>query len=270
MTRAAPYGSAAWRAWKHDHHWGSTATVDPLGAGNTTLISALGVTPFAFYDRRKNLALSGSNVTSLKDVKGDGTYGPTLAPPLTTNQPTWDGSQINFSGGVSPNNQYLVTASTLSALDLSTQLTFAFVGTLSGTGGKAMFSAGNSAFTAPFIFCLSPTTGATLQTSDGATGKALSAAVSTTQAVLLIGTVNVAGTALCTIEIPGSAKVTGTGTPTALASAALLLAIGAETNGVANAGIAFRAFLAWSGGYTTGQRDTLKTWATTYHGVTLQ
>lgn len=247
------------------------SSVDPLGAGNSALISSLGVTPFLFRDVRKGLSLSGSNVTGLADVSGIGTYGPALAPPLSTNRPTWDGTFINFSGGVSPNNQYLLSASAVTGFDLSLEMTYVFIGTLVGTAGKAAFSAGNTSFTAPWILGLTgnASTGALFQTSNGVTGRAVSAGLtSPTAVVVVIYTVNVAGTALCTIEIPGLAKVTGTGTPTALASGNVFDALGAETNGVANAGNAFRAHLAWRGGYTTGQRDTLVTYAATYHGRT--
>lgn len=250
-----------------------SGVVDPLGAGNTKLMSDLGVTPFLFRDVRQGLSLSGSNVTSLPDVSGIGTYGPALAPPLSTNQPTWDGTFIQFSGAASPNNQYLRSSSAVTGLDLSLQMTYVFIGTLTGTQGKAAFSAGNTSFTAPWIFGLTGngTTAPVFQTSNGTTGRALSAVLTAPSAVvLMICTLNVAGTALCTIEIPGLAKVTGIGTPTALASGNVFDALGAETNGAANAGNAFRAHLAWRGGYTVGQVTTLKTYAGTYHGWTTQ
>ena len=270
MTLVAPYGSYAWRNWKQNHHWTTSgAPADPLGAGNTALISNLGVTPFLFRDVRKNLSLSGSSVTSLADIKGDGTYGAALVQATSTKQPTWDGTFIQFSGAASPNNQFLLSTSAVTGFDLSLQMTYVFVGTLAGTTGACAFSAGNTSFTAPWILGLTGngTVAPAFETSNGSTGRANSAVLTSATAVVLVFcTVNVAGTAICTIEIPGLAKVTGTGTPTALASGNVFDAVGAETTGAANAGHAFRAHLAWRGGYTTAQRDTIKTWAATYHG----
>ena len=261
MTRSAVYGSPAWRRWKHDHHW-ATVPSDPLGSGNTALIAALAVTPIAFHDVRKNLVLSGSNVTSLGDVSGVGTYGPSFTTAGTA--PTWDGTVIKTNG-----TGILITSSAVTGLDLSTPLTLAIIADIAGTGtGTAAGTVGAAANGSPKWFAPLLAAGPVLKTttSTNGAGAASTAASGTGNIRLAIYTVNVAGTDAVTIEVPNTAKASS-GTITALASGNQLIAIGGTTSAGALAAVRFRTLIAWSGGYTTGQRDTLKTYATTYHGM---
>ena len=116
MTRIAPYGSPAWRRWKHDHHWAT----DPLGEGNTALISALGgnAAVLGFYDARKNVTLSGSTVTQIDDVRGAVGFGPSLIG--TGHAPTWNASAQRASNTAS--TMFLQTTAT-SKFDVSGPLT---------------------------------------------------------------------------------------------------------------------------------------------------
>jgi len=267
VTRAAVYGSHTWRNWKHDHHWAS-ALADPLGAGNTALIGALGVTPLVFRDVRVNLTVSGGKVSRLADVKGDGTYGQAFVQSTGTLQPAWDGTTINCNG-----TTWLTSATATTGVDLSTQLTIVdVVDASTNITGRAGAQLGPSnGIVAPYI--LFNVQGATAfyaaQDSAGsATRVASTAATGTGNIRLAIYTINVAGTAAITVEVPGVAKVTGSSN-TALASGNQLDSIGASTSGTAPTAIRFRARLIWAGGYTTAQRDTLKTWAQIYHGAVM-
>src|SRR6185312_15810415 len=139
VTRVAAYGSYAWRNWKQNHHWTTSgAPADPLGAGNTQLLSNLAVTPKAFYDVRKNITQASGAVSSLADVSGAGTYGPALVQATPANQPTWDGTTINFDGLASPNSDFLLSTSAIAGLDLSTQLTVALVLDLQAAGSAVV------------------------------------------------------------------------------------------------------------------------------------
>jgi len=259
VTRAAVYGSAAWRRWKHDHHWAASAQSDPLGTGNTALISSLGVTPIFFYDVRKNLTLSGSNVSSLKDVKGDGTYGPSLTPPGTA--PTWDGVTITTTGGI------LISSSTITGLDLSAQLTVAMIADAGGSAGTDFWQIGPTAAGTPNwrgqvktgnLFLTSTSTNTVGATSAASTG--------TGNLRLLIFTLNVVATDAVSIEVPSTAKVSSA-TAAALTSANYLLALGGTTANSARATTRWRAALGWTGGYTPGQASTLLTYAVNFHGA---
>ena len=116
MTRAAVYGSPAWRRWKHDHHWAT----DPLGEGNTALISALGgnAAVLGFYDARKNVTVSGSTVTQIDDVRGAVGFGPSLIG--TGHAPTWD--PVGLTASNTANTMYLQTAAS-ALFDLSGPMT---------------------------------------------------------------------------------------------------------------------------------------------------
>jgi len=267
VTRAAVYGSAAWRAWKHDHHWATTPpSGDPLGAGNTALLSNLAVTPLAFYDVRKNLTLNGSNVSSLGDVSGAGTYGPALVQATSGNQPPWDGTTINFSGGAG--GDYLLAGSTVAGLDLSTHLTMVLVADIQSTTTGAFAAVVGAAAAGNPQWRIDTLTGPVIGVNDQSTSKASTVAPGSGNIRLIISNVNVVATGSVGIEIPNTAFVFS-GSSTAMAAGNQFIAIGAATSGSAPCALRLRAFLAWAGTYTTAQRDTLKTWATTYHSAVL-
>lgn len=269
MTRAAPYGSAAWRAWKHDHHWaaGGGAPADPLGAGNTALIGASGlnVTPLAFYDVRKNLTVASGTASSLADVSGVGTYGPALNQATQAAQPTWDGTTLNFDGV----NDFMLSASTVTGLDISTIITMVLVADIQTTvTSKTAAAIGASGGVSPF-FVIRTVTGPLVQVASSHQSHSSTVAPGSGNIRLIIATINVAATDSVAIEIP-TAAAGNSGSGTAETSGNQLIALGAATSGAsAFCSIRFRAFLAWAGSYTTGQRDTLKTWTTTYHGAVL-
>lgn len=76
--------------------------VKPVGVGasasaddRVTLVTALGVTPIAFYDARYGVTLVGSDVDQWADTLYS---GPTLTAAAAANRPAWDGTTINFDG----------------------------------------------------------------------------------------------------------------------------------------------------------------------------
>lgn len=259
-----------WHGDTHGRSLGMLAPVvpaDPLGAGNTALQTALGVTPLGWWDVRQNLTTASGAASSLADVKGDGTYGPALVQATGANQPTWDGTTLNFSGAVTPNNQFLVSASAATGLDLSTQLTVALiVDGQTATTTAVLANIGAAAGGSPWWRVSELGTGGAFITNTSTHGAALSsAAVSGTGNIhLIIATVNVAGTDAVTLEVPATAKVSNAAA-TALASGNQLVALGAGTNGAGPSPMRFRALIIWAGGYTTGQKSTLVTYAQTYH-----
>jgi len=266
VTRVAAYGSYAWRNWKQNHHWTTSgAPADPLGAGNTQLLSDLAVTPKVFHDVRKSLALSGSTPTALGDVSGVGTYGPSLT--VSGSGMTWDGTTLKTNG-----TGYLLSASAVTGLDLSTQITIALIADIGDkAGGAVPLQIGAAANAAPWLRLNNASgTGVpiTINSSSHGAGTASTAVTGTGNIRLIIGTINVVGTDAQSIEVPATAKVSGT-TATALASGNQLVAIGATTSGTSNANLRFRALIAWAGGYTTAQKNTLITYAQTYHSMVL-
>lgn len=233
---------------------------DPLGAGNTALIAAVGVTPLGFWDVRRNLTLA-TGVSSLADVKGDGTYGPALVQATGTSQPAWDGTYLTTNG-----TTFLKSASTITGADVSTQLTALFIGDWGATAGKVPWELGNgTVFWRGLI-----NTGLVFRvtTSTNGTGAISTAATGTGNVRVVAMTVNVSATDAETIEVPATAKVTS-GTSTALASTVGSLTLGGTFAGTAGSAIKFRAFLLWAGGYTAGQLATVVTWAQTYHAAVL-
>lgn len=264
-TRAAPYGSPEWRAWKHQHHWAPVSTaVDPLGAGNTALIAALGVTPLGFWDVRKNMTLNGGNVSQLADVSGAGTYGPALAQANATVQPAWDGTVINTTGsGTSGGGTDWMQ--TTGAFDLSTALTFVLVADQAGLVGKVAADISTSADATNFRYIVGSGSLFHVSSSGNGTGATSTAQTGTGNIRLAIATLATNGTV--TIEVPTTAQATHAGTAIASGSAAFTL--GATFAGTAGLATRFRAALIWAGSYTTAQRDTLKTYATIYHGAVL-
>ena len=116
--------------------------VDPLGAGNTKLLSDLGITPVAFHDVRK-LGASGA-IASLPDVSGGMTYGGPLTQGTGGNQPTFDGTYLNFNGS----GQCLV-GSAMAALTLSAPVTLALIAQIpnaNGIVGAELAYSGRSVF----------------------------------------------------------------------------------------------------------------------------
>lgn len=244
----------------------SSAPVDPLGAGNTALIAALGVTPLGFWDVRKNLTSAAGAVSSLADVSGAGTYGPALVQATGAKQPAWDGTTINFDGV----SQYLLSATTVTGLDLSTPLTSVLIADVqSTTNARIAAVIGAAAAGAPNWRVPGVVTGPLLNTTgDKSNSKTSTTAPGTGEILAIFCRINVhAGTAVVEIEVPPAAIGSSGSGSGAEASGNQLAALGALTSGVSPCALRFRAWLAWAGGYTAGQRDTVKTWAQTYHGA---
>src|SRR6185312_4112357 len=137
MTRAAVYGSPAWRRWKHDHHWAT----DPLGEGNTALISALGgnAAVLGFYDARKNVTVSGSTVTQVDDVRGAVGFGPSLIG--TGHAPAFD--TVNLLASNPTGTEFLRTAAS-SIYDVSVPLTLVHIGSVPTTTSDFVTAVSNA------------------------------------------------------------------------------------------------------------------------------
>ena len=93
---------------------------DPLGAGNTALIAALGgnAAVLGFYDRRKNVTVSAGTLVQVDDVRGASGFGPSLIG--TGHAPTWNASAQTASN--TANTMYLQTAAS-AKFDVSVPLT---------------------------------------------------------------------------------------------------------------------------------------------------
>lgn len=231
---------------------------DPLGEGNTQLIADLGVTPLGLWDVRKNLTLDGSgNASSLVDVVN----GIDAAQATSTKRPAWDGTTLKFDGV----DDVLLT-SALASLDLSQPITVALVAAITNASGRRAVvlapSAGSAS--ADLLNTGAGTMRASLAGSDGVV-KFADGGVSNTPTTmrLILGCFNQTSVSC---EVPNHAKVTTTGVVQPV-SASSVLSIGAAAAGTAAQPMAFRALIALPGAYTTGQRDTLRTWAQTYHGA---
>ena len=262
MTRAAVYGSPAWRRWKHDHHWATTgAPADPLGAGNTALIAALGGNSavLGFHDARlaSSLTISGSNVAAWADVRGAG-FGPTINKNGANAGAVWDA--VNLLVKTNGTNATAMFSSAVSLYDTSQAISLVLVGACVSTVTFA--SLGRDAGTANQLAL--DASGSVIRANGNGTGIASAVALSTTVRVSFAA--KNAGTT-AQVEVPSQALVSGTIAASTSAANRLQLGIGSGLSalGTVNA----RALLVLAGVYTTAQRDAIKTWATTYHGVTL-
>ena len=243
------------------------APADPLGAGNTALISASGlnVTPLAFYDVRKNLTVAGGTASSLADVSGVGTYGAAIVQATQADQPAWDGTVLTFGGAT-----FMLTGSAITGLDLSGTLTVALVADVPSLSGGVAVAIGAASGGTPSWNVVESVSGVfNTRTNNDVGGVNSTAATGTGNIRLIIASLITSGSNnTVSIEIPTTAKVSG-GSATKLAAGGGFLALGGTTAGAQRIATRFRALIAWSGNYTTGQRDTLKTYATTYHGAVL-
>jgi hypothetical protein len=239
---------------------GSSAPVDPLGAGNTALLAALAVTPILFHDVR-SLGATGA-IGSLPDVSGvSALYGGALTQGTGADQPTWNGTTLNFDGA----NDSLVSAS-LAALDISTSLSLALVADWSSLANFLYAASAGPSGSWGFL----RDTGGNVRV-DLVSGSTVNADTTVPVSVgmcLLLATINVAGSAKVTAEVPNQAKVTSTAA-TAPGSSSSALWIASKAGAGSFGALKYRASLLWSGGYSTAQRDTLKTYASTYHSAVL-
>jgi len=257
VTRAAVYGSQTWRNWKHDHHWSSTG--DPLGAGNTALIGALGgrSAVLAFYDTRVGVTPSGATITAWNDVSGVGTYGPAMA--LSGTAPGWDSTNLLIT--CNANTGFLQTA-TSSLFDLSTAKTLVVVGTAAVGSGAALVDINDGSNARGMLITPANTTAFWAEWFPGSTLKSSTVTNSSRRIVFaaLSGTTGF-------VEAPTVAQQTTT--ITAGASGSNHLRVLPLNSANTNTAISVRAVLVLAGLYTTAQRDTLKNWATTYHSAVL-
>jgi len=243
------------------------AATDPLGAGNTALVTALGgdAAVLAFYDVRKNVTLNGSTVSQWDDVRGATGFGPSLAQATAANQPTWDSAALTMTFNTTSAD--LHTPAT-ALFDLSSGLSIAYVGTLPAVNNSYAASVADSAAANRVLsvaVALEPNVatktfpGPVILTSGVAAGSTrrlmLAAAISTTSQS----------------EVPAHARATSTITAVSAGNNALCLNEYFAGAGAPRAGIIVRAVLVLAGSYTTAQKNALATWASNplYHNVVL-
>ena len=250
----------------------SGGSVDPLGAGNTALIAALGGNSavLGFWDVRQtsSLTLSGSSVASWSDVRGSSGFGPTLAPAFAGQKPAWDAVNllINFTAASSHN---LENAS-VSGWSLATGLSVVLVLGSATAVTSGVFAEVGAAVTSLRLLTSSPSTSFVVTSRDTASALSTTATTgvfgtATTRRLLLGSTAGSGG--VFTAEAPTATAKTGTNTGTFSATGTFNL--GRTASAASFVDMSLRAVIVLVGAYTTGQRDLLKTWATTYHGVTL-
>ena len=259
MTRAAVYGSAAWRTWKHDHHWATTgAPADPLGAGNTALVAALGGNSavLAFYDVRKNV-IATTTVSEWDDCRGPSGFGPSLIQGTGSSQPRWDSTNllISSAGGA----ETMVTSS-VSQFNVGSGLTLCVIGTYAaGASGGRLCTISTSSE-------LSVDSNGTSSICANASGGLASSGVAFSSTRRIMFAANATSTPTSIAEVPGHAQVaTGTATPTAGNNKLSIF----KNAGAPSPTGSLRAVFVLAGVYSTAQRDAIKTWATTYHAAVL-
>jgi len=232
---------------------------DPLGAGNTKLLSALGITPTFFYDRRKSVTSSAGALTAWSDVTGVGTYGGAIVPRVGA--PTYNGSYIATDGATS---QMQIS---VGGIDISQPWTMALVaapGTTRVSVGVVVCA--GSGFSANQFMACQSNVGGFIGAAAHSTQAASPVAPATHTVRLILSTVNVASAGNVTVEIPG------TGLATSTAGVALTggqgIVLGASNAPGSFAQCDYYALLMWPGGYTAAQRDTLVAWSQDYHNMT--
>lgn len=265
--------------WHGDTHGRSlgmlapSTPADPLGAGNTALVQALttaGFTPITFHDIRQNRTVA-TGVSSLLDVKGDGTYGPALVQATTTKQPAWDGTTANFDGV----DDFLLSASALAALDLSIDpcaytdvliadvpnALFRIAGAIGAAGGGAPRWL-QEVRTGPVwqgITDLSTATGSATLPTPGAIHVFISTFSYTT---------NPSKALTLNTQVPPGATSTNAGHASGPeAAGANLISVGADSAGQNACALRFRARLILPGLITAPALATIDTWANTFHSA---
>lgn len=258
LPKQLPFVDPRERRFWYCYRQNGTIPFDPLGAGNTQLLSDLGITPVAFHDVR-SLKATGATA-SLADVSGAGTYGPALVQGTPANQPTFDGTYLNFNGA----GQCLV-GSAMAGLTLSAPVTLAIIAQIpnaNGLAGAELAYSGRSVFLSLllaagfFVRASCESAGAGAQTTVALVG-------GNTYLILLSRTA-ANGTA-SRVRTPNQTAVTATAPSTAPASGSAILSWGGRSDGTASAAMKFRASLAWQDVPSAGQETTLETYAQTYH-----
>lgn len=235
--------------------------VDPLGEGNTALLAALGVTPILFHDVR--LLGSPGAIGSFPDVSGNAAlYGGALTQGTGGAQPTWDGTTLNFDG-----SNDTIASALLAGIDISTALTFAMVADWSGI--VAFKYAASLGASGAWGILASSTPSVRVDLISVSTVNADTTVSPSAGRILLIATINVAGSAKVTAEVPNQAQVTSAAA-TAPSSGASQFWIASKAGAGSFGVLKYRASLLWAGGYSAAQRDTLKAWAQSYHTAGLQ
>lgn len=246
------------------------ASVDPLGAGNTALLGASGldVTPFGFWDVRRNLTIVSGTASALGDVKGDGTYGPALAQATAANRPAWDGTTLNFDGV----NDSLLSQSAIPGLDLSLNpcaYTDVIVADVGATAIKVVGSIGAASGTP--AWSQEVRTGPLWQGVSDVLSTSGSVALPTPGSVrLFLTTFSYTTTPTKKMSmnaqvLPGAMSTNAGGAVGPEGAGNCFVSLGALLTGGANAVLRFRARLILPGILSAGQVTTLATWANTYH-----
>lgn len=268
MTRAAVYGSPAWRRWKHDHHWATTPPAgDPFGAGNTALITSLGGNSavLGFYDTRKNVTAT-TTVSEWDDVRGSSGFGPSLIG-TSGHQPTWDSAnQVITTDG---STVWLASSPVALFANSGVGLTLVYVGTVPSASGTLAYATTvfDSASINAGVGVATSTTNVICARFRAGTANSTVASGATRRLVFAAKESGTAGE----VEVPTNAQVRVFGSAATSANCQVTVG-GIFPSGTTVSGglaISVRAILVLAGLYTTAQRDALKTWVTTYHNVTL-
>jgi len=241
------------------------ASVDPLGAGNTALVSALGGSSqvIGFWDVRKNVTVSGATVTAWDDVRGSSGFGPTFVG--TGHAPAWDATNLIISNATS--SQYLVTAAT-AALDYSGGISLVYVGSVPATATNYVFGLSASGATTRFLMLENV---AGVITGKGQGNVIMSAGGSVASgAVIRCVFLFQRTTSFAGMMVPNTA-LSSAGTGGAPTVGNNLLSVFGLDAGSINTGAQCRAVLAIPGDITAGgtvmspAMTAIDTWAKTHH-----
>ena len=252
---------------------GVVAVVDPLGAGNTQLLSdltTLGVTTLGLYDVRMGVTLSGATVTGWDDVRGASGFGPHLDG--TGHAPAWDATNLIISNAVS--TQYLHSAA-VATFDMVANggLTLVIIGGVATTAANYSYGIADSSSANRLIAVFnSATTSGKIQGKYDGGG-----AINPTPTVASDGTIRTiivtskSGSTRRAVAIPNAAIVNNPTVAPAAGNNALTI-FGFWGAGV-NTGSKIRAALVLAGDLgigvgtaLTAPMTTIDTWAATYHG----
>lgn len=264
LPKKLPFTDPVERRFYYCYRRSGALPFDPLGLGNTQLISDLGGNSavLAFYDVRQNVTLSGLTVPAWDDVRGAGAgFGPTLSG--AGHAPAWDGvNQLVTTDGAAT---YLASSAVALFNNFGVGLTVVYVGNIpSAASRKFAVAVANAAVQTAGVGLTSESSGFIGARFNGGTATSTAA----TGSALRLSFAAKESTTAGDVEVPTLAQVRQFGSAAVSANCSLTLGDVVAGGGSLLATSA-RAILVLAGLYTTTQRDKIKTWAQTYHGVTL-
>lgn len=228
---------------------------DPLGAGNTALITALGgnAAVLAFYDARVGVTLASGKVSAWADVRGAG-FGPSLVQATPANQPAYDGANITVDGV----STCLISGATAAMFNLvGVAMTLVVVGSINTASGSVA-GIGDGATTDMLLVrgVSSKIFGV------GGNNSGVTTTVAT-GAAIRISLVAKNGTTSLSIEVPNQAKASTVVSAASGGDAYLAVGGRPNTGGTVTAFGAgsIQAVLALAGVYSSGQAAAIEAWA---------